>query len=121
MNRFKSLILLGALVICQSCVTQRLWDDANPAERVWIDADKITEESLKNRGVKYEVYSDERGKGYLIEKTGLQKMGDYHLRMLGTPVTLVLDGASSVAVVGVYLFLNDPKGTCNLIRAVSHH
>lgn len=121
MKRLRSLILLGVLVICQSCATQRLWDDADPTARVWIDADKITEDALKNRGVKYEVYTDERGKGYLIEKTGWQKMSDFQLRMLGTPVTLVLDGASTVAVVGVYLFLNDPKGTCNLIHAISRH
>jgi hypothetical protein len=41
--------------------------------------------------------------------------------MLGTPVTLAVDAATTVAVVGVYLFLSDPVGTLSLLEAGSGH
>jgi hypothetical protein len=52
------------------------------------------------------------------EKSGWQKFNDYHLRILGTPVTLAVDAVTTVAVVGVIMFLNDPDGTCSLIEAL---
>jgi hypothetical protein len=98
-----------------------LWEDANPNERIWIDASKTTEEALKKKGVEYEVYTGDNGKGYLIKKTGREKMKDYQLRALGTPVTLVMDAASTVVVVGIYMFVSDPVGTCSLIDSTSGH
>ncbi len=47
-------------------------------------------------------------------------MKDYQLRALGTPVTLVVDAAATVVVVGVYVFLADPVGTCSLIEGMSN-
>ncbi len=118
MKRLCRLLLIGALVTCQSCATALLWEKTDPRERIWIGADKTTEEALMRRGVAYEVYVSPRGKGYLIEKSGWRKMSDYQLRMLGTPVTLALDTATTVVVVGVYLFINDPSLTCDLIQAI---
>jgi hypothetical protein len=37
------------------------------------------------------------------------------LRALGTPVTLVIDAATTVVVVGTFVFINDPGGTARLI------
>jgi len=112
-------LLLAGLALCQSCATQSLWRSTDPNERIWVDANKITEESLRQRGVDYSVCVNEWGVGYLIGKSGWQKFGDYHLRILGTPVTLAVDAVSTVAVVGVIMFLNDPDGTCALIEALS--
>ena len=119
MKRISRVILMGLLLNCQACSTAKLWEDANPNERIWIDASKTTEAALKERGLDYQVYSNERGSGYLIKKSGREKMKDYQLRALGTPVTLVLDAAATVVVVGVYMFLSDPVGTCSLIEDVS--
>jgi hypothetical protein len=118
MKTFSRLMLIGVVVVCQSCATQKLWDDTNPRARIWIDADKTTEAALRSRGVTYEVYDTGRGKGYLIEKSGWQKMKDYQLRALGTPVTLALDATKTVVVVGVYVFMNDPYHTISLIEAI---
>jgi hypothetical protein len=116
MKNLPKIILLGILVICQSCATSKLWEDTNPNERVWIDANRISEETLKKRGIEYEPLSAEWGSGYLIEKSGWGKMKDYQLRMLGTPVTLVVDAATTVVVVGAYIFVSDPVGTCVVIE-----
>jgi hypothetical protein len=102
------------LFLCQSCTTNKLWEDTNPDTRLWIDADKITEAELQKRGVDYTVHNTSQGDGYLVEKSSRQKMKDFHLRMLGTPATLIVDAASTVAVVGVYVFLSDPEGTVAL-------
>jgi hypothetical protein len=120
MKRILSVLLIGVLLCCQACTTAKLWQDANPNDRIWIDADKTTEASLKERGVDYQVYNDKGVSGYLIKKQGLERMKDYQLRALGTPVTLVLDAAATVVVVGVYVLLNDPDGTCSLIEGASH-
>ena len=113
-------LLIGVLLLAQACATQGLWRYADPNERIWIDAGKITEARLQARGIRYEISQTDWGSGYLIEKSGWEKMKDYHLRLLGTPVTLALDAATTVVVVGVYLFLNDPQGTCDLIEALAH-
>lgn len=119
MRYFVQILLACYLLGCQACTTAKLWEDANPNDRIWIDADKTTEASLKERGVKYEVYSRDGVSGYLIRKDGFERMKDYQLRALGTPVTLVVDAASTVVVVGFYMFLNDPDGTCELIRCLA--
>ena len=118
LKNLSTAVLVGLLVICQSCATSKLWEDTDPNVRIWIDANKITEAALKSRGVKYQVQASEQGTGYLVEKSGWEKMKDYHLRMLGAPVTLVVDAATTVVVVGVYMLVNDPEGTCYLIEAL---
>jgi hypothetical protein len=115
-----SVILVGIVVVCQSCATGKLWEDTDPNERIWLDASKTTEEALQKRGVDYEVYDRGGRKGYLIKKSGMDRMKDYHLRVLGTPVTLVLDAATAVVVVGAYMFVNDPDGTVWLIQELAH-
>jgi len=111
---------LGILVVCQSCATARLWEDIDPNERIWIDASKTTEEALRKKGVDFEAYDSGNCKGYLIKKSGMDRMKDYQLRALGTPVTLALDAATTVVVVGAYMFVNDPDGTVWLIKALCH-
>ena len=112
-------MLIGVLLICQACTTAKLWEDTNPKERVWVAANVITEEGLKKKGVKYEAHTAEWGNGYLIEKSQAEKMKDFHLRMLGTPATVVLDAATTVVVVGAVVLLSDPDGVFDLIKACS--
>jgi hypothetical protein len=111
---------MGFLFSCQACSTAKLWEDADPNARIWIDADKTTEAALKERGLHYQVYNEQGVSGFLIEKRGLERMKEYQLRALGTPVTLVVDAAVTVVVVGVYVFLADPVGTCSLIEGLSN-
>ena len=67
----------------------------------------------------YEPYSGELGEGYLVEKSIHEKMKDFHLRALGTPVTIVGDAVGTVLVVGVYLSVVDPEGTHKLLQAIA--
>lgn len=120
MRTLLRVLLVGFVVVCQSCTTGKLWDDTNPNERIWIDASKTTEEALRLRGVDYESYDHGSIKGYLIKKSGMDRMKDYQLRALGTPVTLVVDAATTVVVVGAYMFVNDPDGTVWLIEKLCH-
>ena len=119
MRRLMRWLLVWMMVLSQSCATQALWKNTDPQERIWIDATKVTEESLRSRGVAFEAFESPKGKGFLIEKSGWRKMGDYHLRALGTPVTLVLDTATTVVVVGFYLLLVEPEGTVSLIQTLA--
>jgi len=99
-------------------MTSKLWQDTDPNAVMWIDATKITEAELRERGVKYRAHKTAAGDGFLIEKSEHDKLRDYHLRLLGTPVTLAVDAASTVLVVGVYMFLHDPAGTVSIIEHV---
>ncbi len=105
-------LFIGLLLVSQACstsqapewlgyTTQKLWESNNPNVRVWIDADKITEDELKQRGVKYTHYSSKKLNGYMVEKSEVEKMHGFYLRMLATPVTLTVDAATIVAVVGL--------------------
>jgi hypothetical protein len=120
MKSILRVILMGIVVVCQSCATAKLWEDSDPNERIWIDASKTTEEALQKKGVDYDVYDRGDCRGYLIKKSGMDRMKDYQLRALGTPVTVVLDAATTVVVVGAYMFVNDPDGTVRLIKALCH-
>lgn len=115
MRRLATSVLAGVLAVCQGCATAKLWDETNPNERVWIDADRITEATLRERGIDYQVYSGACGHGYLVRKNIYGRMKDYQFRALGTPITLALDAATLVVVVGAFVFLNDPGGTVKLI------
>jgi len=116
MNRLMRMACVAILLGTQGCATSSLWKRTNANERIWIDASKTTEEALKERGVEYQVYEGKNVKGYLIKKTSQDKMKDYSLRMLGTPVTLTVDAASAVVVVGVYIFFHDPIRTILSLR-----
>jgi hypothetical protein len=121
MNIIWKVLLMGMLVFCQSCATSQLWADTRTPEWIWIDANKISEAALQQRGVEYRVQDTPGGKGYLIKSSMAEKMKDFQLRMLGTPVTLAVDAATTVAVVGVYLFLSDPVGTLSLLELAGGH
>jgi len=112
MKRIPFFIFIGILSICLSCssekkpewlgyTTTKLWESNRPNVCVWIDAKKITEEELKQKGVKYTVYSSDKLNGYLVEKSEWDKTKGFYLKMFGTPVTLTIDATTIVVVVGV--------------------
>ena len=118
MHIIQKIFLVCLVLSCHACATAKLWEDTNPNERIWIDASKATESELKKRRVSYQIVNDEQCKGYLVRKNSMGKMKDYQLRLLGTPVTLVVDAAATVVVVGVYILLTNPVGTCSLIEGL---
>jgi len=107
-----------SLLTCASCCTSALWENTDPNGRLWLDSKQITEAELQRRGIHHEIYTADWGQGYLVKKSSWHKLRDYNLRLLGTPVTLVLDAATAVAVVGVVMFANDPVGMCDLVGAL---
>jgi hypothetical protein len=99
--------------------TAALWEQVNPDGREWIPASKITEEQLRQEGRKYSkmrIPKQELGDagrrreedmvdGYCAEKSRLQKFNDAVVLAVGTPVTLVIDGAIVGGVVAGYVIL----------------
>ena len=80
---------LVLFLLCNSCATQALWNKTNPNARKMIKFDKISEEELKERGVKY-VRSDKQQVFY-VDKDSFSKFKDYTVRIFVTPFTIVFD------------------------------
>ena len=95
------LALAISAILITSCVTTKLWEATDPHKFVEISMADITQRELIDRQVKY--YSDVKKGCYYIEKDSLQKFQDYTLRVLVTPVTVVLDTATAILVVGLLL------------------
>ena len=105
--RFRSIIVLIVLVLCQSCCTQALWNRIEPTrDTVWFSAASVSEQELVARGVEYRKCEDPLlGSGYVVKKTGLERFRDWTIVTLVTPVTVVIDGTAIV----VYAVLTNPE------------
>ncbi|MDF7823392.1 hypothetical protein P4B35_05165 [Pontiellaceae bacterium B12227] len=104
---------LGVLTGC----TKWLWEHTDSGEMVWFDADSVSEEEMKSLGVHYEVYQVGDLNGYLVEREKLSRFKDISLRVLGTPLTLVVDGTGYVVLVsGVFLY-NSPELVAEILEA----
>ena len=101
MNRIAMGAFAGLLAFGQGCATSSLWECTDPGQKVWVPADKTTEEILKKKGLDYEVSAGETAPGYYVEKDKWHKALDVQLRILGTPPALALDVAAGVAFVAV--------------------
>ena len=55
-----------------------------------------SEEILKKKGITY--YKDEKAQIIFIPKSEIEKIGDYTIRTLATPVTASIDVAGAVVV-----------------------
>lgn len=93
--RYIAGVLILALV--SSCATSSLWKATDPGEFVRISMDDISEDELKEKELRY--YKDPDHNAYYVEKTGIEKLRDYSLRLLATPFTVVMDAASIVIFV----------------------
>ncbi|MDA0577724.1 MAG: hypothetical protein O3B24_06450, partial [Verrucomicrobia bacterium] len=58
------------------------------------------ERALVTHGVHYRKFADREPRGYLVEKSSMQKLGDYTVRTLATPITVVIDGTA----IAIYLW-----------------
>lgn len=86
-----------------SCMTPALWDATNPREYVAMAKTPENESRLQQSGLAYR--TDEERSLFYVEKTNLQKYKDYAVRTLVTPVTVALDTATTVVVVGAAVFV----------------
>ena len=97
----KCLICIIALA-CSSCATSYLWGKTDPEEYV---AMKLTPDSEKHLHLhKLQYLVDAKRNVIYVEKSKIQKLGDYAVRTLATPVTVTLDATTSIAIIGVVFY-----------------
>jgi len=94
--KFKVLIIV--LVLLSSCATKALWEATSPEYYVRVRADLVAEDDLKKKGMKY--FKSDKDKAYYVEKNDFDKLRDYTFRLFGTPITVVIDVATSILVIG---------------------
>jgi len=100
-------IIFSLLLV--SCATQQLWNKHNPYEYIKIQGPSSIEEKISAKEVDYFckdiIYSSEgHEKVCYVEKTSAEKVKEWKIRLLETPVTVVKDMAVSATVVG-YIIL----------------
>jgi hypothetical protein len=100
----QSFFIIFSLLLV-SCATQQLWNAHNPYEYIKIQGPSSIEEKISTKGVDYFckdiVYSSEgHEKVCYVEKTSAEKIKEWNIRLLETPVAVVKDMASAVTVVG---------------------
>ncbi len=102
-------VVPACLLILTSCTTTYLWNETDPY--VLVSQNEITESELRSRKVKY-VRDDQFGV-FFVEKKALEKYTDYAIRVVGTPVTVAVDTATTIVVVGgaFYLSAYSSRGT----------
>lgn len=86
------------LLSITSCTTSYLWERTDPYEYVVMDQRQVTEDTLKSKHLKY--YRRDECAVFLVEKSRLQKLQAYSIRAFGTPITIAIDTATAVLVVG---------------------
>jgi hypothetical protein len=94
-------------LFCSSCATSYVWRHTDPQEYVFIERSPAHEAYFQQHKIPYLV--DYKGKTLYVDKTKLQKFRDYSVRTLAIPVTVVLDAATSIAVVGGLLYLGGSR------------
>jgi hypothetical protein len=91
------LIILTTLIM--SCATTKLWEITDPHKYVEISRADIAEKELIDKKVQY--YKDEQKGVYYVEKSGAEKLQGYVLRILATPITIAVDAATVILVIGL--------------------
>lgn len=90
-----------ALLVLASCTTTYLWNETDPY--VLVSQKDITETELLARNLNY-VRDDQFGV-FFVQKQALEKYTDYAIRVVGTPVTVAVDAATTIVVVGGGFYL----------------
>ena len=111
-----------AIITCfyfTSCATHALWNATDPHEYVAVPQNQVNVEELKAKGILY--YADPKHGVVYVEKTAIQKNKDYLIRAFATPVTVVLDAAPALVVVGgvIWLGVHDPQLLLNALQPKS--
>ncbi len=94
----KAVFLMIIAVILSSCATKALWRATDPTYYVRVRGDLVTEDELKKKGLKY--FKDDKSNAYYVEKNDFDKLRDLTLRIFATPITVVIDAATSIFVIG---------------------
>jgi hypothetical protein len=90
-------------VFCSSCATSYVWRKTDPNEYLFVERTPAHEAYFQQHKIPYLV--DYKGRTLYVDKNKLQKLKDYSIRTLAIPVTVVLDTATTVVVVGGLLYL----------------
>lgn len=92
------LIILSGMLV-SSCCTPALWDATDPCAYVQVAQGQVTDEELRGKGLKF--YRDDAMGVFYVQKSGVRKLGDYMIRAVAIPVTVVVDAVTTIVVVGV--------------------
>ena len=92
-------LLIAVLAATSSCATKTLWRTTSAGYFVRVRGDLVTEQELQKKGLKY--FKDDKSRDFYVEKTGLDRVRDYAIRVFGTPITIVIDAATTLLVIGV--------------------
>lgn len=96
MNTVTAFII--TIVLFSSCATKALWEATSAENYVRVRSDLIDEGDLKKKGLKY--FKSDKDKAYYVEKNDFDRLKDYTFRLFGTPITVVIDAATSIFVIG---------------------
>ena len=104
-SRYKRAIALVVLLTIpiSGCLTRSLMDAADPTAYALISKSSISEEELRARGLDYRT-SPKLEEYYYVEKDDLQKLKDTFVIATLAPLTVVVDVATVITVVGVVVF-----------------
>lgn len=93
-------IAFSALLLssCLYSTTTQLLNATEPNEYIRMPEANISERVLQDKHLKY--YKDDKAQVYYVEKSSLRKLGDYSIRMFAVPVTVIIDAAPAILVVG---------------------
>lgn len=94
---YKTTLLISLVFFMNSCCTEKLWEETRP--EYWLSKEVISEKELIEKNVNYKKEAD----GFFIEKPPLNKIGDYTLRVIGTPITAVAD---TIIFGGLFILVN---------------
>jgi hypothetical protein len=101
MRQLNIIVWILIVAMISSCATKTLWGRTDPAQYVAVSSDVVSEAEMQKRGVKY--IRNAQGNLFLIEKSDTEKLKDYTYRILGTPITIVIDASVAVIIVGGYV------------------
>src|SRR6266540_31548 len=90
--------MIIAVALFFSCATKALWEATSAESYVRVRSDLVAEEDLKKKGLKY--FKSDKDKAYYVEKNDFDRLKDYTFRLFGTPITVVIDAATSILVIG---------------------
>src|ERR1035437_10424022 len=104
------IIAFSALLLssCLYSTTTQLLNATEPNEYIRVPEAKISERVLQDKHLKY--YKDDKAQVYYVEKSSLRKLGDYSIRMFAVPVTVIIDAAPAILVVGTIAAIVMGKG-----------
>ena len=81
-----------------------------------MDAKDVSEQTLIAKKIPYYKSPGIMGDGYVIPQSKVRQLGDYTIRFLATPITVTIDAATVVVVVGgaILLMKANNAGKCDL-------